>query len=554
MVGEEEARLAREVGDVNEEGIPLVSVIADGAWCKRSYGKSYDASSGVGCIVGARTGKLLFIGVRNKFCSVCARAENLNVVKKEHVCFQNWNTTSTSMESDIIVEGFKRSLELHNIIYHQLIGDGDSSVMKKLDETKPYGHQVVTKIECTNHLLRNYCNKLREICKKRFSTAGKLVPVVLRNKLKNAIMRLRCSVAKAIKYRKAETGMHHNVKVSNLNKDLLNGPNHVFGDHSNCDIYFCKGAKENETNIVPNMIECGLYDDLKSCLYRLVHNASSLLLNMTNNHAELYNSVLCKFIGGKRINFSQRGSYEMRCYAAAISYNAKGNYYGVMHEAIANKKVQSFTEKYVNQIKRRTVNSLGRIAGKKAKRRKVEGPDADYGGEVESTVPDPQTLDMPEEEFEEEKQLFLNKFKKTDEEILEIERNTREQSAAPLWKKLRAVRITASNFGRVCKLKKNTSCEGTVKSLLYSSFTGSKSTKYGQENEIRAREEFAEHNSNLNVQQCGLFIGKDHLFYLGASPDGIIPKENALLEIKCPYASRDLTVEEAIEQKKNKSC
>lgn len=45
--GREEAQLARELGQLDEDGIPMVAVIADGAWSKRSYSVNYDASSGV---------------------------------------------------------------------------------------------------------------------------------------------------------------------------------------------------------------------------------------------------------------------------------------------------------------------------------------------------------------------------------------------------------------------------------------------------------------------------------------------------------------------------
>lgn len=72
------------------------------------------------------------------------------------------------MESDIIVEGFKRSLEMYGIVYKKLIGDGDSSVYKKIIEARPYGSQLVEKIECKNHLLRNFCTKLRDLCGKLF--------------------------------------------------------------------------------------------------------------------------------------------------------------------------------------------------------------------------------------------------------------------------------------------------------------------------------------------------------------------------------------------------
>jgi len=39
------------------------------------------------------------------------------------MCFKNWNFPSTAMEADIIVDGFKRSLDMHNLIYSRLIGN-----------------------------------------------------------------------------------------------------------------------------------------------------------------------------------------------------------------------------------------------------------------------------------------------------------------------------------------------------------------------------------------------------------------------------------------------
>jgi len=69
------------------------------------------------------------------------------------------------MESDAIAEGFKSSLEMHGIIYKTVIADGDSSVYQAILDSKPYCEQqiIVKKIECTNHLLRNLCKKLRAV-------------------------------------------------------------------------------------------------------------------------------------------------------------------------------------------------------------------------------------------------------------------------------------------------------------------------------------------------------------------------------------------------------
>lgn len=43
----EEARLAIESGNINKDGIPMITVVADGAWSKRSYRSNYNALSGV---------------------------------------------------------------------------------------------------------------------------------------------------------------------------------------------------------------------------------------------------------------------------------------------------------------------------------------------------------------------------------------------------------------------------------------------------------------------------------------------------------------------------
>lgn len=44
---EEEAQHARELGDIDKDGTPLITVVADGSWCKRSYRTNYSSLSGV---------------------------------------------------------------------------------------------------------------------------------------------------------------------------------------------------------------------------------------------------------------------------------------------------------------------------------------------------------------------------------------------------------------------------------------------------------------------------------------------------------------------------
>lgn len=46
-LGKVEAELAIKAGDINFDGVPVITVVADGAWSKKSYKKNYNALSGV---------------------------------------------------------------------------------------------------------------------------------------------------------------------------------------------------------------------------------------------------------------------------------------------------------------------------------------------------------------------------------------------------------------------------------------------------------------------------------------------------------------------------
>lgn len=73
-------------------------------------------------IIGYKTKKILFIGIRNRYCLICQRSKNANKSPPEHTCFLNWNKAATTMEADAVAEGFKRSIELHGLKFNKLIG------------------------------------------------------------------------------------------------------------------------------------------------------------------------------------------------------------------------------------------------------------------------------------------------------------------------------------------------------------------------------------------------------------------------------------------------
>lgn len=71
--------------------------------------------------------------------------------------------------------------------------------------------------------------------------------------------------------------------------------------------YFCTGVKAGEINQIPDMKQCGLWQDIIAAKNLVSHHSDSLIYFVNNNCVENYNSIVAKYTGGKRVNFSCRG-------------------------------------------------------------------------------------------------------------------------------------------------------------------------------------------------------------------------------------------------------
>ena len=62
---------------------------------------------------------------------------------------------------------------------------------------------------------------------------------------------------------------------------------------------------------------------------------------------------------------------------------------------------------------------------------------------------------------------------------------------------------------------------------------------------------FQKWHTNLEIEECGLTVCQEHTF-VRVSPDGIVHckchNEQRLIEVKCPYASRDLITCDAVKE------
>ncbi|CAI6376237.1 unnamed protein product [Macrosiphum euphorbiae] len=76
-----------------------------------------------------------------------------------------------------------------------------------------------------------------------------------------------------------------------------------------------------------------------------------------------------------------------------------------------------------------------------------------------------------------------------------LEKVTRSQAKSQDWYTERKNRLTASKFGKICKMRPNTSCKNTVYELLYGNMNHKiKAVDYGRVMEPLAKLEFEKKN------------------------------------------------------------
>ncbi|KAG5880690.1 hypothetical protein JTB14_024262 [Gonioctena quinquepunctata] len=142
-----------------------------------------------------------------------------------------------------------------------------------------------------------------------------------------------------------------------------------------------------------------------------------------------------------------------------------------------------FAKKYMGKIRKRNLRYANSSNERKARRQELRVkkgfalPDRDYGN-IDESIPD-----MNDDEYISKRMDFLDKLKELQEEIDNIEKKMKDQSCSILWMEQRQKMITASNFGKICKMKSNTRSINTIEELSYKKFKGNNTTEYGELNE-----------------------------------------------------------------------
>jgi len=146
--------------------------------------------------------------------------------------------------------------------------------------------------------------------------------------------------------------------------------------------------------------------------------------------------------------------------------------------------------------------------------------------------------------IQEQLDCLVRSSKLDEEKIVRISEITVGQRNNPAWHIARRGRLTASNFGSVLNAKRIT--PSLLKRLLGEyDLSGVKAIQWGVDNEEEAIRAFTL-NTGKAVKETGIWFDSSGI--LGASPDGIVDDET-VLEAKCPYTERNVTIEEALKSR-----
>ena len=133
------------------------------------------------------------------------------------------------------------------------------------------------------------------------------------------------------------------------------------------------------------------------------------------------------------------------------------------------------------------------------------------------------------------------------EEILQIEKATRDQSHCDAWYAQQSGRITASKMKSVCRTDPASPSVSLIDQICYPAKHkfSTQATRWGLENEETARAAYTYHmemyHDNFNCFCCGLVISEEYSF-IAATPDAVMSCDccgSGIVEIKCPFVTKD---------------
>lgn len=269
---------------------------------------------------------------------------------------------------------------------------------------------------------------------------------------------------------------------------------------------------------------------------------------MYNNLFSRYMSLVSKFTGGKRIDFSKRGSFKRRAVAAGLCFSAGPSWHSSPWKRMSGKSPGKVLKRLCTKREKARASLRKRYeTNVRSRRKKAVHPDSEYGSDI--TEPD-----IPAEEFNSKSKHLLEVLSTevdTEEKRALLENKTIGQHNNIVWREGRLNRLTASNFGAVVRRLDHTPCHNLVKTILYKQDVNTAAIQYGRLHENVALKKYEE-LQGVTTRKCGLFVHSDTP-YLGASPDAAVGSDG-IVEIKCFPSIGVQTFEQVVCSGKKNMC
>lgn len=160
------------------------------------------------------------------------------------------------------------------------------------------------------------------------------------------------------------------------------------------------------------------------------------------------------------------------------------------------------------------------------------------------------------QEISAQHKVYIDSLSVTYDQANKLQNETKQQADCPKWFLLKYSRLTASNFGKICKKmsSKKAKPELVARDMLHpkppTDFQ-KKMLSWGKENESVAIQVYKglAQRRHVIVHECGLYISPEEPI-LAATPDRVCYDSTevskwGITEVKCPYSVRDKPPSEA---------
>lgn len=270
--------------------------------------------SGTGSMIGIKSGKVIGFGTRSKRCATCEAATRAGKTARDHDCRCNWNGSSKAMEADVCAELVKECGETQKAQVAILVGDDDSSTIKKVRDSVQH---KVDKWSDIVHAKRAFGSSLYNLQKTHKKLSAKVIDY------------LQKCFSYAIKQNEGDP--------DGIKKSLKAIVPHAFGEHSNCSISWCKFLIDPVSyrhSTLPHGKDLE-GDDLKKDLQEIIEVYCQNAEKLAPLGSSQANEALNNTIGSKAPKIRHYGSSESNDYRVACAVSQKNIGHAYVSQASA---------------------------------------------------------------------------------------------------------------------------------------------------------------------------------------------------------------------------